>query len=177
MSFNFNMSSIITLIIGLLLCFCGYNLRRIGVAIIWFIVGYTISNQIIADFVSDRYALLTISIAIGLVLGVFGYSLEKIGIYIAVGLMTFEFLYGILPYTELINILIAVAGGILLATIAVVAIMPITVIVTALGGGSLVIQALGDSVIGISNNTFLIIEILLILFGILFQLKTSNNDD
>src|SRR5574344_1279236 len=134
MSFSFNTMSLITLLIGLLLCFCGFRLRRVGAAIVWFIVGYTVSLSLLSTIVSDNMSLNGISIGIGVILGIFGYRLEKGGIYVAVGLMTYQFVYGILPYTELINIIISVVCGLVLAGIAVRFIKPITIIATALGG-------------------------------------------
>lgn len=177
LSFNFDLVSFITLLIGLLLCFSGYRLRKFGVAIIWFAIGYTIANMIATNYVSEGNALLTINIAAGIILGVCGYSLEKIGIYIAVGLMTFQFVYNILPYSELINILIAVACGIILAAIAVAAIKPITIIVTALGGSSLFIQGAKGLMSVASNEVFLVLEILFIVLGIVYQFKTNEHSD
>ncbi len=177
MSFNFDTMSLVTLLIGLALCFCGFRLRKVGIAIIWFIVGYTISKSLIASYVSDTLTLNGISIGIGVILGVCGYSLEKIGVYVAVGLMTFKFVYSLLTYSQLINIIIAVVCGIILASIAIKFIKPITIIVTALGGSSLFIDGLKSMLNGPSSKVFLIVEIICIVLGIIYQFNANKGSD
>ncbi len=174
MSFNFDTVSLITLLVGLALCFCGFRLKKVGIAIIWFVVGYSLSKLLISNFVSDYLAINGISVAIGIILGVVGYSLEKLGIYIAVGLLTFKFLYNILSYTELVNIVLSVLGGIMVASIAIKFIKPITIIVTAFGGSSILIEGLKGMLHGPSNKTFLLIEVVFIIFGILYQFKSNK---
>ncbi len=114
-------------------CFFGLKMRRIVLALAWFVVGYFglaffIENSAIADSLK-----IVLQIGLGLVLAIFSTKLQKASWFILLFVVGFSMILIALPdawYTTVIAIIV----GIIFGAIAVYVYEPMIVISTALMG-------------------------------------------
>ncbi len=174
---EFNLVATISIIIGLIACFFGFSLRKIVVVIAWILMGYTISKGILINYVDEKELLEGMSIIIGLILGVVSHELELISIFVAAGFLCGNFAYQNLTLNSPVNIIIAVIVGIIAGALSIKLVKPILIIATAIAGGGAISSGLATMFKGIPNYGILIIEIVFITLGILFQFKGNKGEN
>lgn len=129
---------IITLIIGLLLLFAGYKIKKVAFFIVWFLIGYTLLTRAMPLFetwmpeVIGSMWTIILPIAGGLLLALMGFTIEKIcvaGIVFGLALMIGSN-YG----TDIQTMAISGVIGVIAAGAAVLLIKPAIIVATAMTG-------------------------------------------
>ena len=81
---------VIMFLIGLIFIFEGYNLERIVITIIWFLLGFGIARDILELFnYSTGIVPLVIETIVGLCFASVGYKIERLALFIAIGYAVF----------------------------------------------------------------------------------------
>ena len=88
-AFNVTVTPIIAIIIGLILAFAGYRLKRIAMAIIWFVIGYSFVGQIAPNLIEDPFWQMILRIAAGAILSMIGLSIEKLAVSLTTGIVVY----------------------------------------------------------------------------------------
>ena len=171
---------IITLLIGIGLCFYGYRLKKVAFAIIWFIIGYFAVKIYAPDLIGDPFWQTMLQIAAGALLSLIGLSIEKLAVsataFIIVSSMVLQH-FG--PATDWTLPAIAIACGVVAGAVAVWLMKPAIIIYTAIYGGNL----LATSIMGLlpaeikANIPYLTFILLgaLAAGGAIFQFKNTKN--
>lgn len=169
---------IVSLIVGVVLCFGGYRLKRIAFAIIWFILGYTFTKGIAPNLVQDPFWVGILPLLAGIVLAVFGLSIEKLAVSVAAFAVVSMFImqhFG--PATDWVLPAVAIAIGVIAAGIAVALMKPAVIVFTAIEGAELlatnIITLLPASIV--FPQLFFILFIILAVVGGSFQFNNTKN--
>lgn len=176
-SFSYNLEAIITLCIGLAICFYGLKLKKIAVILIWFAFGYYISSYIIDTFdivISSEYAPY-IPLLAGSILGLIGLSLVKKGLYIAAAFLGYMVISNLNMFDKNMNIILGIILGVILIFLASKFLKPVIIFCTAIGGASLAINASKILVIGLQEKIFTIAFIILAVIGIVTQFDNNKS--
>lgn len=173
MIINATITNIIMLLLGLFLCLYGNRLRNIMTVIIWFLIGFNISNNILISTVDNQTILLIINVVIGIVTGSLGIKLEKISVFIAVSYITYELLksYTFID-TQILNTVIKLGISILIGSLSLFMIKTIFILATSIYGASLVYQSLPILVPLVSPIIGPLVLVIMIL-TIIIQYKIS----
>ena len=137
-AFNVTITPIIAIIIGLILAFAGYRLKRIAMSIIWFVIGYSIMGQFAPNLIEDPFWQMILRIAAGAILSMIGLSIEKLAVSFTTGVVVTWFIiqhFG--PVTDWTLPCIAIAIGVVAGTIAVWAMKPAVIVFTGIEGANL----------------------------------------
>ena len=127
---------IVVVLVGLLLCFFGLKAIRVWAAVIGLVAGFLIGTTLTTTFFTwDRTTALIVGLVIGVLLAAMSAWLYRVGIFIYVFLMVGSLLMALLRPQNLIFYLICLVVAVLVAVGALKWVMPITIIVTAIGGG------------------------------------------
>ena len=131
---------VVSLIIGLILMFFGYRVKKIAFFLIWFILGYNLMsflmptvNSFVPQIADSNLYQALLPIAGGLLLALMGFSIEKLcvgGICFALTMMITVRYFG----TEAQTLAIGGVVGVIAAAAAVTAMKPATIIATAVAG-------------------------------------------
>ena len=169
-------AEIIALIVGLILLFFGYRLKKIAITIIWFIIGYWLVSQFADKIIADRMWQFILCCAGGLILGMFGMTIEKLAVFVSVGFAFFlSAMNAFGPATNLVLPAICAAIGVVAGVIAVWCIKPMVIIATSIQGAQLVL-ANALLLLGIVQpQWYLIAYVALIIVGGLFQWNNCRN--
>lgn len=172
---NLEFTPIILLIIGLVLCFCGYKIKKILITFAWFLIGFNLSSIIMSNFISSETTLLIASLIVGLVLAIIGNKIERLAVYIAVAYLSYKALSTYLVFdSQNTTMLINGVASLIIGALSVKLIRPIIIIVSCIYGTSLVTTNL-PLLFNISNTIINIISIALIVISIIYQLKTTKD--
>lgn len=131
---------IVMIIVGILLLFLGYRIKKIAFFLIWFILGYNLLglflpeiNKMVPAIADNNLWQILLPIAGGLLLALLGFTIEKIcvgGIVFSLTLMiTIEY-FG----TEIQTLALGAIIGVILAGIAVMLMKPAIIIATSVAG-------------------------------------------
>ena len=137
-AFNVTITPIIAIIIGLILAFAGYRLKRIAMSIIWFVIGYSIMGQFAPNLIEDPFWQMILRIAAGAILSMIGLSIEKLAVSLTTGVVVTWFIiqhFG--PVTSWVLPCVAIAIGVVAGTIAVWAMKPAVIVFTGIEGANL----------------------------------------
>lgn len=172
-------------IAGLLLLFFGYRIKKVGVFIIWFLIGFNLMGLLMpainsvapeAVVTSELYQIL-LPIAGGLLLAMLGFTIEKIcigGIVFGLTLIIVSEYFG----TELSTLAVGAIIGVILGGVAVMMMKPAIIIASSLMGGYVLTLAILTWFKDIDAAAFyfpLLIGISLI--GIVTQFITTSKID
>jgi len=172
-------SAVIGLVIAALMCFMGFRLLRVFVAI-----GGLVAGAFLGILLGDKIAnsdvvtlILVIIFAIGLCL--ISFLVYKAGIFILVAFTVFSILTVILDgmTLPLDYRLIALIAAAIIGILAVILVRPITVAVTAFGGGFAIASNLGALVSGaltLPGAIIIVIGVVLGVLGMIVQLRTTR---
>ena len=171
---NLDVTALIIIGIGLILCFFGFKVQKLVVTLAWFALGFSVAGLIGGKFV-DGNTLLIIQIVAGIILGSLGLKLEKLALAIAVAYLTYiaigPYINGFEEAVEtIIHFSVSIGAGIL----AIFMIKPILVGVTAVAGSTLIKQYLPVVIPSLSAQVVLIISIVIAVLGLLTQFKTNR---
>lgn len=165
---------LILCIIGLILCLCGYKIQMVVITLTWFLLGFNISATLLPNIISDETTVLITSLVIGIVAGIFGFKLEKLALFITVSYLSYLILENLLQFdTEYINILVRCGGALLIGALSIILLKPIMIIVSILGGVSIIYSNL-PLLINMSQKTSIIICIAIIVICFVYQIKTTK---
>jgi hypothetical protein len=177
---------IVMAIVGLLLLFMGYRIKKIGFFIIWFLIGYNLmltllSNPTIISFLPDAMKTdlwsFLLPVAGGLLLALLGFSIEKL----CVGGMVFGLIIMITAQyfgTDIQTLVIGAIIGVVLAGLAVTLMKPTIIVATSLMGAYALTITLLYFITSIDKQAFYFpILIGLTILGSAVQFATTKNID
>ena len=172
---NFEFTPIIFLIIGIILCFCGYKIQKILITFAWFLIGFNISSILLGNIISNETTVLIASLAVGLILAILGIKIERLAVYIAVAYLSYKALSTYLVFdNETATYLINGVISLIIGALSVKLIRPIIIIVSSIYGTSLVTSNL-PHLLNIPSIGMTIITIFLIIISIIYQLSTTKD--
>ena len=135
-------------VVGLLLLFAGYKIKKIAFFIVWFILGYSlmgylmpIINNAFPDIVGNSLWQTLLPVAGGLLAALMGFTVEKLcvgGIVFGLTLAITAQYFG----TEMQTMVIGGVVGVVLAGAAVMLIKPAIILATSLAGAYVVTMAI-----------------------------------
>ena len=168
------MEAIITLLIGIVLCLYGNKLRNIMTVLIWFIIGYSLSDYLLSGIIDNSTVLFIVNLIIGIVVGSFSIKLEKISIFIAVSYITYESIkiYGFVDNATL-NTIITILISLITGSLSLVLIKLIFILATSLYGGSLLLTSIPTLVPAVSSIIDPLV-LVIVLCSIIIQFKISE---
>ncbi len=65
---NIPIAPLIAILIGVVLAFGGYRLKRIAMSIIWFVIGYSLVKNFAPNLIADPFWQMVLQIAAGAIL-------------------------------------------------------------------------------------------------------------
>ncbi len=166
---------------GLALLFFGYRIKKIAFFVIWFILGFNLTNillptiiKISPEVVSSELWQALLPVGGGLLLALLGFSIEKIcvaGICFALVMMITVQYFG----TEIQTLAIGGIVGVIAAGAATALMKPAVIIATSVAGAYAITLALLVLVPSIDKNTFYFpILIGLSVLGSAIQFSTTK---
>ena len=172
---NTTIEIIITILCALVLCFFGYRLKKIAFAIIWFIVGYYVSQMYLVPKLGlDGVWPVILPIACGLLCSMFSMTIEKLCVFFTtMAVITFAITahYGGGTY-----LWVGLGVGAIFGAIAVAFMKPMVILVTAYGGASaLAMAAVSFSWIAKTSPIYYVILIAFLAIGALYQYKDTKH--
>ena len=135
-------------IVGALLLFAGYRIKKIAFFLIWFFIGYTLMGylmpelvKLVPDIANDELWKNLLPLAGGLLVALMGFTIEKIcvgGITFGVVMMIVAQYFG----TEMQTLLIGGVVGVIAAGASVMLMKPAIIIATATAGSYLILPGI-----------------------------------
>lgn len=169
--------NVIVLILGVILLLFGYRLKRITMAAIGFVVGWSIAANFAPQMVGDPFWQFIIKLAAGALLGVMATTIERLAIFAVVALAFGSSFYDAFAIQDpMAHISIAVAVGVIAGVISVWFIKPMFIIASGLKGAQL-LSTLAAGVFNLAAPWPLIILVALAAVGIGFQWKDCKSLD
>lgn len=173
--------AIITIILGLLVCFFGYKIKKLAFFILGFIVGYGLGQQVPEAWYASNAIIHTIlPFLTGILISLIAITAERICISLIVGIFVFFLAIQIQSsgYTTQSIIIAAIAAAVA-GAIAGALIKPASIIATAIIGAYYVgsnIISIGIPFITTANATsiFYIVTCALAVLGMLYQFKKNK---
>lgn len=161
--------------IGYAICFYGYKLRNLVLVFIWFLLGFTLSNEVFKNVFTQVDMLHAFSTIIGLLCSLFSYKLHLLNIFVCVSWMIGNILYYELTFEQNVNFIIAIVIGIIAGLIAVKFEKILLIITTSIIGSSIMIKSSNFLPISIDKLILVAIQIFIIILGLIYQYKTCKN--
>ena len=173
---------IVFAVLGLIVLFCGYRIKKIAFFLIWFILGYNLMslflptiNVWVPQIAENNLWQILLPIGGGLLLGLLGFSIEKLcvgGICFALVMMVTIRYFG----TEVHTLAIGGVVGVIAAALAVMLMKPAIIISSSLAGAYLLTLILLTLVPSIEFSVFYWpIIIGLTAVGSLVQFSTTKD--
>lgn len=174
---------IIYIIIGLLVCFFGYRIKKIAFFILWFLLGYNLMQFFLPTLtgwmpvLAESLWQILLPIAGGLLLALLGFTIEKIcvsGICFCLVMVIAMQYFG----TDLLTIAIAAVIGVIVGALAVRLIKPSIIAASSIAGSYALTIALFALIPGlIDNKAILYFPILagIAVIGAIFQVTTTKH--
>ena len=155
---------LIALVLGLVVCFFGYKLKKLAFAIAWFLIGYTLCSHFAPDIIAWMPQLENpdlwmgvLPIAVGLLAALMGLTIERLCI-------------AALAYIVVVTIV-----GVLAGCVAVSLMKPAIIVLTAIAGAQSISTAV-VSLFGLNTATlYLPILVIAAVVGAIFQFKNNKH--
>ena len=170
--------AIISIILGLLVCFFGYKIKKLAFFIVGFIIGYNLGLKVPPEwYVGNDIITAILPFLTGIFLSLVALTAEKICISLIVGIFVFfaaiNFQGGIF---SLQTVIIAAIAAAIAGCIAGFLVKPASIIATAIIGAYYVgINTVGLSIPYITYIPFFyIITCVLAILGMLYQFKKNK---
>ena len=131
------LSPILGLLLEAVLCFAGYRLQRIGIALIGFLLGAGIGMSIAGDREGLAWLAIVLALAGGILFSVLAYRMYLAGIFLLTGILAFTIAQAPLLLLHLpgwANIAGGAVIGIVVGILAVKFTRPVLILTTALQG-------------------------------------------
>ena len=171
---------IIALIIAAFLALVGYKLKKVTLALVWFILGLTLASTILPmafDGVS-AVIILAIGIILGCIFAFLGFKIEQAAIFVAVTFLAFGILSKFtLINQEFLNFLIKAIISIIIGGVALSFTKPIFIIVSCLYAACLVFFYLPELVPTMTMMVCMIISAAVFVVGMATQFSTTLKED
>lgn len=173
---------IFAIILGLLLLFAGFKIKKITFFILWFIIGHYLMttylmspiNNAVPQIAGEALWQNLLPIAGGLLLALLGFTIEKLciaGITLGVTMMITTQYFG----TEIQTLLIGLVIGVILAGVSTAMIKPASIIVTSACGAYLLTISLLQIVTAIDLHPYYFLILLAFAaVGIATQFSTNR---
>lgn len=163
----------ILIIAGILTALFGYKIQKTVLTIACFCIGFSLTNYLLPNIISDEVVIIVISIVVGLLFSGLGVKIEKLAVGLTVGYLIFASIGSYASYlpfeltltTKLISALVCGLVGMLM-------IKPILMIATSIAGASILLIG-ATSYITIPSTIYIIILVSIIVVSIFVQYKTS----
>lgn len=177
LSFTYNLEAIIAIVIGVLFCLYGFKLKKLCIMLAWFIFGYFVAINVIDIFSINLDPSWSVSAPIiaGCVTGIAGYALVKAGFYLASGILAYIVVNNLALFDPKYNIIVGIVAAIAIGFLASKFLKPVIVIASTVGGASMICENLPAVVSGIPASSYTIIFVVIIVFGLLFQLSSKGS--
>ena len=163
---------IVKLLIGIVICFAGYRLRKTLLPLIWFVICFELSSKYVGMVFTDPKIALLITILIGLIGAFFSYNLEKITIHILGFYAGFSVFTSIFGNASLIGIVGGIIIGIIFACLAVKLYKIIIIASTSWIGASMIVPLVINYITLPFESIYLIV--ILFVLGFIIQFFTSG---
>lgn len=165
--------SLIILIAGILLCFCGFKIQKVLIMVVWFLIGYNLAQYVCVNFIDNGTLLIVISIVVGLLLAGVGYKLEKLALFIAVSYLVFKSI-GSYIHIEDTRLAFMIHGAIALicGALSTLFIKVILIGVSSFAGAALIKEYL-PLFITMQASILNIVVLVILVIGVIVQIKTS----
>lgn len=176
---NTTLQAVIMIAVSLLLCFLGYRITKLAVAIVGFSAGLSFGSFIGSKIGAGQAVTLILMLVIGIALALISFLLYKVGIF----LMIFFLIFGIgavimaIVGAEGYAWLILLAAAILVGILGVVLIRPVVILTSGISGGLTAISGLVLLTGWNQEKTALIVLIaglVLGIIGVIVQFKTTK---
>ena len=168
---------ITTILIGYLVSFHGLQIKNFLIVIVWFLIGFTVSNNIFENTFPQIDMLHAFSTIIGLLCSLLSYKLERISVFISVAWMVGITLYSKLTFDTNINLIISILLGLIAGLLSLKFMNILVIIATALIGSSIMIKGFNMIPLNIETTILIIIQIFIIIFGIIYQLRVLKRQN
>lgn len=171
---NITFHPILLIVVGALFALFGYKIQKLTLTLVCFLLGYTISNAICPNFISDTLIITIINIVVGLIIAALGFKIEKLAVSATVSYLVYTSLNtyaGIIPIEldfiakSIISLVCGMASLLL--------IKPILILVTSIGGVSILLSGL-TTYITIPNDIYMIVVLVAIGLCAIIQFKTNK---
>ncbi|MDO4742352.1 MAG: hypothetical protein Q4A79_03215 [Candidatus Saccharibacteria bacterium] len=170
-------------ILGILLLTFGYHIKKAAFFILWFILGYSLVNNLMPEISKwlpvvngGEFWKFLLPVAGGLLVGLMGFSIEKIcvgGICFGLVMMNTVSYFG----TDMMTLAIGAIVGVILAGFAVMMIRPATIVATSVAGAYLLTILFFSLVPEINRELFYWpILIIVALLGSVIQFSTTEDE-
>lgn len=162
--------AIAIIVIGLLICFFGYKLMRVGITVIGFSIGFFITAFIVNYFTNNNWITFPAAIIVGLLIAFAAFRLYEMGIFLVCGVCTTLTVFSLLSsYDTWWIYIIVIAAGILAGVLAVLFIKPVCIFVTAMSGGIITVLEVCQKLQFNHTIVIFVVGILLGIMGMTFQ--------
>lgn len=173
---------IFTIILGLVMLFAGYRIKKITFFIAWFIIGHYIMktylmgpiNSAVPEIAANGIYQTLLPIAGGVLLGCLGFTIEKLcvaGITLGATMMITTQYFG----TEVQTLLIGLVIGVILAGVATALMKPAYIVATSAMGAYLLTIALIQIVTAVNLQPYYFLVLLAFAaIGITTQFSTTR---
>ncbi len=169
-----NLEPLIGALLVAAVLFFGYRIKRIALAILAFVIGYSIAGQYLTQYVEGAFLQTLLPLAIGLLLALLSASIENLAIF-AVGAFTG---YGVagayLDQNTWAGIGISIAIAVIIGTICVAIKKPAIIVLTAVASAHVIATAIITMASLDTHPYYLIIVAVLATIGALFQFKNTK---
>ncbi|MBQ0058346.1 MAG: hypothetical protein KBS83_00045 [Lachnospiraceae bacterium] len=171
---------IVSLVVALVMCFFGYTLLRVFVAIMGGVMGIFLGSVIAekASLNNTMTMIVIVIFAVGICL--ISFFVYRVGVFLLSFFIGFALLTMIAVVFTASNtaIIIGLVAGVIMGTISCLLIRPMTIGTTGIGGGMVVAFQVIQRLIGMGSNTgyilTLLLGILIGVLGIIVQLKLTK---
>lgn len=167
------LTAVIAIIIGLLMCFGGFKIQKLLITLVWFVIGAALAKYVGGYFIDNDKILIAVEIVVGIIVGSVGFKLEKLALFIAVAYLTFK---TIGPYITGVEkgVALIIQGGIALfvGALSTFFIKPILIVVSSIAGAS-IIKSYIPVFVTLAPNVLLILIGIIAIMGILVQFKSN----
>lgn len=173
---------IFTIILGLVMLFAGYRIKKITFFIAWFVIGYYIMDTYLMGVINDAVPEIAgngiyqtlLPIAGGVLLGCLGFTIEKLcvaGITLGVVMMITTKYFG----TDVTTLLVGLVIGVILAGVATALMKPAYIVSTSAMGAYLLTISLLAIVTAVDLKPYyFLILIAFAALGIITQFSTTK---
>lgn len=166
---------IAVIVIGLLVCFFGYKLMRVGITVLGFAVGFFLTAFIVNYFIGINWITFPVAIIVGLFVAFGAFRLYEVGIFLVCGVCTTMTLFSLLASYDSIWIYIAaIVAGIIGGSLAVFFIQPVCIFVTAMSGGIITVIEICQKLQFDHTIVIAVVGILLGIMGMIFQFSLEK---
>ena len=172
-----------TIIIGLVLMFAGYRLKRLAMSLIWFVIGYNLVGHFAPNIIEDPFWQMILQGAVGVLLSMIGLSIEKFAVAATTGVAVFWLAMQRTPIMNVGMIYAAIFVALVAAGFSVRLMKPALIVITAITGANIIASDLvniipAEVIIRTGFEAGVISAVLFValaFIGTLFQFKNTKN--